>query len=170
LYYNGRHKAKQKSKIEKRATMTQRTQNEHHFNWERRKCDRISLLKKLRNHRGFIIPMDIYDHRALHREIRPNFPILRKNADIVQGLLERIGTYDSQAERLDYVNFAINYLDEREPRLAEHYREQREFVLLKPVTAAERSLAEELHTYPESFARPKLIVPPGIGEIAVASF
>lgn len=116
-----------------------RNVNRHHTFWEAKQYRRNSVLTKLRNHHGFIIPMNIYDHRDLHHELDPGPPRLRPSQ--AEELLEHVGNYDGQTDRLHYVDEAIGFFVVKDQiEIAEHFEAQREFMMIHPMTAHERDL------------------------------
>jgi len=113
--------------------------NRHHAFYQGREYKKNSILNRLRNHQGFIIPMSLFDHRDLHRDL---FSVPKPSLEAAEGLLSHIGHYDSQSERTDYLDMAINYLRESNPATTAHLIQQRRYVLLTPFTQIERDMAE----------------------------
>jgi len=116
-----------------------RNVNRHHLNWERRHWQKNNILRKLRDHQGMIIPMNLFDHRELHHDLlQPPKP----SPEQAEKLLSHLGHYDSQAERIDYLDMAVDFMEEENPRYAQHLRVQRSYVLLHPFTQVERDIVE----------------------------
>lgn len=108
--------------------------NKHHANWQKSQFRRNTLLNKLRTYHGFIIPMNLLDHRELHAAI----PVpVTPTPDQAERILAHLGPYDSQSERLEYIDQTIDFIREDNPRYAEHLRQQRGFVLMSPYTKLE---------------------------------
>lgn len=113
--------------------------NRHHTFWEKREFRKNGILNRLREHQGFVIPMDLFDHRELHRDVSPPpKPTLQQ----AEELLGHIGRYDDQSERIDYIDMAVAFLSDKNPRLAQHLTVQRGYVLLNPFTQVERDIVE----------------------------
>lgn len=114
--------------------------NRHHTWYTGREYKRNSLLNRLRNHQGFIIPMNLFDHRQLHQDL---FSVPKPDLEAAEELLYKIGPYDSQSERIDYLDMAINHFAEINPATSEHLRRQRGYVLLHPFTLIEQQIVEQ---------------------------
>lgn len=111
--------------------------NRHHLNWEKRQWKKNSILNRLRDHQGMIIPMNLYDHRELHQDMLPPPQPTPKQAE---ELLSFMGRYDSQSERIDYLDMAVTFMAPQNPRYALHLQTQRDYVLWTPVNALERDI------------------------------
>lgn len=118
--------------------------NRHHAFYQGREYKRNSVLNRLRNHQGFIIPMNLFDHRELHQDL---FSVPKPDVGATEEFLYHIGPYDSQSERIDYLDMAINYFAEINPRTSDHLRRQRGYVLLHPFTEIERQIVEMEREY-----------------------
>lgn len=113
--------------------------NNHHLGWEKRHWQKNNILRKLRDHGGMVIPMNLFDHRDLHHDMmEPPMPKPHQ----AEELLSYLGTYDDQSERTDYLDMAANFMDERHPRYAQHLRVQRGYILLDPFTQIEKDIVE----------------------------
>ena len=113
--------------------------NRHHLNWEKRHWQKNNILRKLRDHQGMIIPMNIFDHREIHHDMLP--PVMPTNQQ-AEELLSHLGHYDDQSERVDYLDMAAEFMKDRNSRYAGHLLTQRAYVLLTPFTEVERNIVE----------------------------
>ena len=119
--------------------------NKHHLHWEARHYKRQSILNRLREHQGLIIPMNLFDHREIHAALRPGPQPTPQQAE---ELLSHLGHYDSQAERIDYLDMAADFMQDCNPRYAGHLLVQRSYILLTPFTQVERDIvAQEREEY-----------------------
>ncbi|MDL2342296.1 MAG: hypothetical protein QFB87_04445 [Patescibacteria group bacterium] len=111
--------------------------NRHHLGWEKRHWQKNNVLRRLRDHQGMIIPMNLYDHRELHHNLLP--PPMPTPGQ-AEELLSHLGHYDSMSERIDYLDMAAAFMQDRNPRYAGHLLVQRSYVLLDPFTQVERDI------------------------------
>lgn len=119
---------------------SQKNVNSHHLLYEARHWKKNNILYRLRTHRGMVIPMNIFDHRNLHHDLlEPPRPTQQQ----AEELLQHLGTYDSQAERTDYLDMAVNFVELSNPRFAQHLLLQRAYVLLTPFTQTEVDFIEQ---------------------------
>jgi hypothetical protein len=133
--------------------------NNHHLNWERRHWEREKIHRNVRDFGGFVIKMNMFDHRKIHQDLHEP---TRPTVDQLEGLLSHLGAYDSQSERTDYLDMAANYMKYRNPGYAGHLLVQKSYILMSPVNQMERDLVEA------QYAADTLFVPQlgGSGESA----
>lgn len=113
--------------------------NRHHLNYEKRQFKKNGILNKLREHPGLIIRMNLFDHRTLHHDLTPPpMPTPRQ----AEELLTHLGRYDDQSERIDYLDMAVDYIKDQNPKYAGHLLVQRSYVLLSPMTQTEIDIVE----------------------------
>ena len=114
--------------------------NKHHLHWEAREYKRNGILNRLRDHQGMIIPMNLYDHRELHADLKPT---PKPTSQQAEELLSHLGRYDPTAERIDYIDMAVNYMRDVNPQYTGHLLVQRAYVLLTPFSQVERDIIEQ---------------------------
>jgi hypothetical protein len=82
-------------------------QNSHHLFWTRREY-LTHLEKNLREHRGFVLPIDVEAHRELHADLNPP---PKPNARQIRHLLGEVGDFQLGRGRLYCVYHAIDFFN-----------------------------------------------------------
>jgi hypothetical protein len=85
----------------------ERLENTHHVFFERR-WYKTPLERKLRQHRGFVIPMEVSNHSELHANVAPPE---KPNFQQTQQLLQDIGEFQIGRGRLYCVYYAIEFFN-----------------------------------------------------------
>lgn len=81
--------------------------NEHHL-WYFRRRYKTEVEKKLRSHRGFVIPVNVLDHRDLHANLFEGPP--KPNKPQAEGLLQRVGGFVvAEGARTAYIEQAVDF-------------------------------------------------------------
>lgn len=83
--------------------------NEHHI-WYFRRLYKSEFEKNLRYHRGFVIPINVLDHRDLHANLFMGPP--KPNKPQIYGLLQSIGEFAlEEGARTAYVERAVDFFN-----------------------------------------------------------
>ena len=106
--------------------MSERTWNRHHVLWER-DWYRGKEARRLREHKGLIVPMDVGIHRELHAEIAP--PPKMSGKLIVQSLfyldtLSDVVLNDPLRTVGELADFMYNRADRLGERVGQHLMRQ----------------------------------------------
>lgn len=108
--------------------------NLHHTFFSRREYQKHNILRNLREHPGFIVPMRIEDHRSLHQGMWASVP--KPDLDAAQALLygDILVPYQPDQPRLLHVQQAIGFFAMTGNELtAEHLQSQVEYILRTPL-------------------------------------
>lgn len=111
----------------------ERKTNRHHVFYEGRLYRRAGFLNRLRTHPGLIIPINIYDHRDLHQELRSSVPVPERDA-VEYFLQDVILPFTEGQPRTRSLDQAIGWFAMTgNEATAEHLQLQREFILRTPI-------------------------------------
>ena len=106
-------------------------QNHHHLWYEKREYGRDSVLHRVRNRAGFIILMNLLDHRDLHAHMRST---PRPDREVSLELLRRMPDKEEGQSRTHQLDYAIGFMAMHGQELtAEHLSEQRLYIVRHPV-------------------------------------
>jgi hypothetical protein len=109
--------------------------NKHHFNWVKREWERDSLARRIRNHPGMIIPLDVMVHRDLHNNIEGIRPPIRSLANLMIQNLFQMGQQEPLIALANQTSFLLNLAEDNGRlgddayRVADQYLEQQQFLI-----------------------------------------